>query len=243
MTDTNPFTDEYLEEELAFYGKPKAVDGVGLRWQHIRGRCDDYLNVNFRLGSPPTPALSLEDGLWMSLTFMEAQSMWVPIRAAHGRVAAAGLGLGYYVLRAAERPEVESVDVYERCPAVIRFFKANFASRSGFDKVRFHEGDARLMLVGKSYDFVYVDIYQSLCITDVTDDICHFTENNALGEARFWGQERFLYAALQQGHEVPLTGLEGQFFRQFIETELAELRGPDCDDEDLEAFLEALARW
>ena len=56
----DPFTDEYMAAEVAFYGLSEYDDGKGVKVvsKVIQGRCDDYLNSQFRSESPAMPILS-----------------------------------------------------------------------------------------------------------------------------------------------------------------------------------------
>ncbi|MDQ2831946.1 MAG: hypothetical protein M3Y74_23220, partial [Chloroflexota bacterium] len=114
----NPFTHDYLMRELWFYGAPAEADvgTIAVRRARLGGPgseiLDDYLNINMRQETPEVPVLYVEGRLSMSLTWMIVQALAVPIDRARGRVGTAGLGLGYYALRAAAKRVVSAVDVY-----------------------------------------------------------------------------------------------------------------------------------
>ncbi len=201
----NPFTDEHCHEEIAAYGVTEDIDpgdGIKLTMIEPRMRCDDYLNVQFRLGGLHCPAFTIDGQIWMGLTPMETQSAHLAIQWATGRAATVGLGMGYFALRAAAKDDVESLDVYERDPRVIALFRKLFSDRPGFDKVNIIEGDARETLVGKEYDSIFVDPYPTLCADDALDDIALFLGANdiAQGGYTWWGRELVLLNALY--HEV-----------------------------------------
>ena len=60
---------------------------------------------------------------WMTVTPNEIETMRGPLADAKGRVCAFGLGLGYFALLAAQKPEVSRVTVVERDPDVIALFQ------------------------------------------------------------------------------------------------------------------------
>lgn len=216
----NPFRDEYLEREVDFYGmrRPYRKGRLRVEMARPRGRLDDYLNTNFRAEGPLCPVLFTGKQLWMSLTFMEVQSLFVPIEVAEGDVATCGLGLGYYALRVVASDVVDSLDVYERSQAIIRFFQERFCGRPGLEKIRFIQGDARERMVGKRYDHVFVDIYSSLLPDEVVDDAIFFQKENDIGEYRFWGMERVIVDEIMEGGQNLATFFEGQYFRAWRDT-------------------------
>lgn len=249
----NPFTDGFLEGELEFYGlrKPHSKDGVQVRMVEPGGRLDDYLNKNWRIPREGllVPALFVDGRLWMSLTHMEIQSLYVPITAAGGIVGTAGLGLGYFALRAAALDHVERVDVFEIEPRVVEFFEAAFRDRPEFRKIRITLGDARREMVrkGRTFDYVFMDVYRTLLGEDVVRDIRLFSEKASFQEYRFWGQERVLLDALMAGDRPPLSFLEKAYFRKWRQTEdpeegfaLHELYEPLTDGYYREEVFEAL---
>lgn len=229
----NPFRDEWLDEEVKFYALPEPYnkDGVEVKLVEPQGVLDDYFNKNFRLGTIKVPLLKVDDEVWMSITYMEVQSLYVPLALARGRSATAGLGLGYFPLRAAEKPEVESIDVYEREPRVIDFFVKTFSGRPGFEKLNFIAGDVRELLVGKEYDYVFMDPYQTLLPDQVIPDIIHFKTENRIGQYRFWGQEAVILDAIFErgaGFYPELSSLERRFFNVWKSTPVYQ----DESDED-----------
>lgn len=251
----NPFTDEFLDEELEFYDlrKPYSKDGVQVRLIEPAGRLDDYLNKNWRVPRPglPVPALFVDGRLWMSLTYMEIQSLYVPITMAGGVVGTAGLGLGYFALRAAGLKEVERVDVFEVEPRVVEFFKARFGDRPEAKKINITIGDARKEMLWKprrrSFDYIFMDVYQTLLGDEVIDDIRLFNKEASFGEYRFWGQERVLLDRIMAGERPPLSYLEKAFFRKWKHTEsdqgdfmLPDLYKPLTDEAYWTAVFEAL---
>ena len=239
----SPFTDEYLRQEVDFYGRPAPTNRGGLTIRYIRPqrRCDDYLNVNFHLDPGfDVPALYHSNTLWMSLTWMEVQSLWVPIAMAHGRAATVGLGLGYFALRVLD--QVEHLTVYEKDERVIRWFVDTFADRIG-DKITFVHGDARELLQNQEFDYLFVDPYGTLCPDEVITDMRLFWGANDIGVYRFWGQELVVWYALGFGLMTPinLTREERRLFAHWQQSEDSKLRSPHLDYEFVDSVVEALS--
>lgn len=220
MARRNPFLDEYLNEELEFYGRPQ-----GIRWARPMGRVNDYLNVNFRLEGPECPIL-VEDGtIWMSLTWMEVQSMWAPLVRAKGRVGTSGLGLGYFALRAAMKPEVSEVVVCEKNPQNIGWFKDQMSNHEGFKKLTIVEGDVREMK-GEKFDFFFADHYPTLLPDEVIEDCDLIQEKNEIEDYRFWGYERVVFDAIEQDLIDPmeLDGFHHALLNHWMASDLCDLR-------------------
>lgn len=254
----NPFTNKFVEEEVAFYALPKPYSkaGVEVRLVEPRGTLSDYLNKNWRIFKPgfKVPALFVDGKLWMSLTPMEIQSLYVPITLAYGEVGTAGLGLGYFALRAAGMPEVEKVHVFEREPRVVDFFMARFGKRPEMEKIEITVGDARKEMLWKdakqSFDYVFMDVYQTMLSDAVIEDILLFNKKGAAETYRFWGQERILLDAFVAGENPKLSYLERAYFMKWQKTEdtanpddpylISELYEPLTEPEFREAVLEAL---
>ena len=223
--ELNPFSVEYAKQELEFYGlKEYKSDGVEINTVNLLGRCDDYLNVNFRTGEIDAPRMLINNRLWMSITFMEIQSHWIPIRKAKGKIATAGLGMGYFVLRAIEKPEVKSIDVYEIEQKVVDYFKKNFSNRKGFEKIKFIVGDARKKMKKKTYDFVFVDIYQTLLEDELITDAKLFRKNNKIKEYYPWGYCLVVLHLLERGLTEPFDLDMNAFFRFWMQTKGYQLR-------------------
>lgn len=197
----NPFTDAYWHAELAFYGRPTLTPKapMTLDWPRIQGRCDDYLNVNLRFDNTPFPRLCENGRLWMSLTPMEVQSAALAILLAKGHIAVGGLGLGYFVLRAAAKPEVKAMTVYEINPELIAWFNEAFADRQGFDKIRIVSGDMRKTCKGVEADLAYVDIYDALLPNEVITDSRALRRKNRFRQYIYWGWERVWFDARRHG--------------------------------------------
>ncbi|MBR2010300.1 MAG: hypothetical protein IKA06_00930 [Clostridia bacterium] len=111
----------------------------------------------------PFPAV-LENGReWMTLQPNEMVTTYPAIRAAHGRVATFGLGLGYFAYHAAEKENVESVTVVDVSPQVIDLFQTHILPQFPHkEKIKlvcedaFSFADKRL---DGNFDFVFADIW------------------------------------------------------------------------------------
>lgn len=219
-TRTEPFSDEYCRQEIEFYGtKPykNRADTLRVVITQPRGSLNEYFNKQYMLGQLNVPTLitrgpgiakpeaagtslrRADSGpwhLWMSLTPMEVQSSYLAIHRAEGLVGTAGLGLGYYALRAAAKESVEEVIVFEENKDTIKYFKYRFKDRPYFKKVKIVEGDARQTCKGYSFDFFFADIYKTLLPDQCLEDIKLFCDQNDMYCYQFWGEERILFHML-----------------------------------------------
>jgi hypothetical protein len=249
----NIFDMDYTREEIKFMGLPKDTDlTVGDARVHVRefpgGRLDAYLNVEWLVETLEIPTYYKNGSTWMSVTPMEVQSMWVAIERAKlsETVAVGGLGLGYCVLRMCEPDNggvTESITVYEQSQNCIDIFKSLHENRPGFDKLLFVCGDIREECVGKSYDFMFNDIYQSTGQDEILDDIEFFLTNNDIREYRYWGQELMSMLAVehedfeQEGHpewmrdHTILTWEDSSLFEMHKNSEGSNLRFAFNDEE------------
>jgi hypothetical protein len=222
----NPFSDAYLAQEIAFYGLPQAVHRFGaVESRYLRkpdGPLADYLNQHDRVDLPPIPTFFINRTLWMSLAPIEVQSCAVAIAMANGRVATAGLGMGYFALRAAAKPTVEEVLVYEQHGDVIAAFNALFGARPERQKITIVKGDVREQLRGRILDFVYMDPYPDLLPDEVVSDAQLFRLTNTIGHYRFWGLERVLLDALVADEKPYLFGWEAAFFKAWLAAPLRD---------------------
>lgn len=189
----SPFSDDYWKAELKAYGLRKSryvVEHVSIDWFKIQGRCDDYLNVNMRFDNTPLPRLGINGHFWMSLTPMEIQSAALAIFRAKGVVATGGLGLGYFALRAAAKPEVTKVVVFENEPLLIEWFKRTFKNRPEMAKIEIVEGDVRKVFKGYRADFVFMDVYSDMLPDAVIKDARRLRRVNEIKRYQFWGYEK-----------------------------------------------------
>ncbi len=167
----NPFDLNDLRTESAWYPITKYDDNAGVRidTRMVTGQCNELLNVAMFIPADNlyAPVLRIDKQIWMSLTPMEIQAAWVPLQLAHGEVATGGLGLGYFALRAAEKDDVVTLDVYERDQRVIDLFHKLHSKCAGFEKINIIHGDIRETMVDKYYDFVFMDIYPCLLDAEI----------------------------------------------------------------------------
>jgi hypothetical protein len=219
MTE-DPFTTEYLEKEIQFYDpKPYDKDGVKLVLKPILGaaRIDEFLNKNMWCEGPDIPMLLIDGCIWMSLTWCEVQSHFIPLNTFSGDVLLGGLGMGYAALRLAANPEVDSVTVYEINQRVIDFFYATQAGRAELDKIEVICGD--IHRAAGEFDFAFIDIYPTLLSDDVLQDAHYFCEGvpglTIENTPHFWGQELAWLGLLYAGwsRSLSLNWMEGQFFQ------------------------------
>ena len=162
----------------------------------------------------------------MSLAPIEVQSCAVAIAMAHGHVGTAGLGMGYFALRAAAKSDVQEVIVYEQNGDVIAGFNALFGQRPERQKITIIKGDVRASMHGRSFDMVYMDPYQYLLPDEVVADAQLFRSTNTIGHYRFWGMERVLLDALIADENPYLFPWEAAFFKIWLTTPL-EAHDPD----------------
>lgn len=231
----NPFSDEYVRREIEFYGLTQSTivcsgnDSISVKPVELLGRCDDYINVNFRAGGISVPILRINGTTWMSLTPMELQSAWVPLQLSHGIVATASLGLGYFALRAAAKKSVKRVDAYENNPAVIAFFNATFANRKELRKINIIQADVRKSLTGKTYDVVFMDPYQEMLPNEVLTDACHFKKLNTIGTYRYWCQELVTWKAVEYCIPCSILDIERELFSHYFNSKCSRLRSREID--------------
>jgi hypothetical protein len=214
------------------------------------GRVDDYFNKNFRTEEDTkVPILFLDGKLWMSITPMECQSMYLPKQLAEGVVGTAGLGMGMFVLDCMKSSLVDEVHVWEIDPRVIKYFTSTFKDRKGFKKVTIYEGDARKLLRDQHLDFLFVDIYSQLFDYDnIVKDIENFQAWNDVRTYHWWGQEKVLLAGLCAHMDPSLEMYERQYFGAWMETKttsghkLADLYDNYMDEDFMEACLSVMGR-
>lgn len=103
---------------------------------------------------------------WMTVTPSEINTMTGDIRAAHGRVAVFGLGLGYYAFMAAQKPEVSRVVVIEREESVISLFRECILPQFPHaGKITVERADAfayAQAMVREHFDVAYVDLWHDV---------------------------------------------------------------------------------
>jgi hypothetical protein len=237
--DRNPFLDDFLKEEVEWYGKPD-----GIKMIRPRMRCDDYLNVNFRLDPGFDVPILVRDGtIWMSLTWMEVQSAWPAIWEAQGRAATIGLGLGYFALRAVEKPDVETLTVFEQDAENIKWFRKNFEHRPGFQKIKFVHGDARKTCKGFEFETMFADPYPTLGADEVIEDARVFKSENFFARYRFWTYERCVADAFEHHGLIgaeDLSDLHKLYFIHWAKSEGSSMRRSVFDEDYVTDVLEAM---
>jgi hypothetical protein len=59
-------------------------------------------------------------------------------------------------------------------------------------------GDARETMKDYTFDFVYMDIYQTMLPDEAFSDVELFRSQNKIKRYKFWGQEKVVLAALEE---------------------------------------------
>jgi hypothetical protein len=259
----NPFEDAYVKREVRWYNKEDfQQNGIRVHNAVPQGELDDYLNRNYRIDPElRVPMLFIDGELWMSLTPMEIQSQFLAIVNASGDVGVAGLGMGYAALKMAQNHHVQTVTVFEIDERIVKFFKRAFRRRKGFDKIRFVIGDARETIPehDELFDWLYVDIYQTLLPDEVLTDIELFQQSvHVFPDCyHFWGQERVLVDGalgygLIDGRDLPMS-LRAYLTRwqktpvstdpRLADTMLSDMYRVQADQEYCEDVLRALGMY
>ena len=105
------------------------------------------------------------DKVWMLDAPSEANTMDPYAHKAHGNVCTFGLGIGYFSFMAMLNPNVKSITVIERSPAVISMFKKYLLPQFPTTiPITIIEGDAFDYFTDtyiNDFDYVFVDIWQS----------------------------------------------------------------------------------
>lgn len=110
----------------------------------------------------------LENGReWMTLMPNETVTTQLAVKAAKGRVATFGLGLGYFTYMASQKPEVESVTVIELSPDVITLFQEYILPQfPNGNKVKILCEDAfryvEETMTPDDFDFVFADFWHDV---------------------------------------------------------------------------------
>lgn len=110
------------------------------------------------------PALTENGRVWMTVTPNEINTIRPCAQAVHGKVAAYGLGLGYFAFHALLNPQVTSVTVVERSQAVIDLFRCcllpRFPRREALHIVQADAFDyAARTAPGERFDCVFTDLW------------------------------------------------------------------------------------
>lgn len=257
----NIFEMDYTRQEVAFMDLPADLDfRLGDTVIKVKtfdsGRLDAYLNVEYVIEPLVIPTYYLHGSIFMSVTPMETQSMWVAIERAKQAesVAMGGLGLGYAALRMCDPDNggcIDYIDVYEQSADCIIAFTQLHENKPGFEKLNFILGDIYERCVGKSYDFMFNDIYQSTGQDEILTDIEFFCTKNDIREYRYWGQELMMMVAtgneefdnFETVHAMRDNGIltfeDSQLFEMHNASEGSNLRVGFSDDEFAFACVEA----
>lgn len=156
--------------------------------------CDDFREIP-QLGffdKPFSFPVVKEGGReWMAIKPSEVESMRLPVKLVAGRVAALGLGLGYFAYMASMKDDVEQVTIVERDERVIELFERYILPQFEFArKIRLLKIDAFDFVSGGmedgEFDYVFVDLWH-----DASDGLPMYLKMKAL-EASF-AKTKFLY--------------------------------------------------
>lgn len=199
MTQVNPFAHKYYRQELEAFDVPDQEFGAcRVVHRNINGTFQGYMYRSFGV-YPSFPVFYIGEKLWMSLSPMEIESHYLPIKLAKGRVGVGGLGLGYYVQRILAKSTVKKVIVYELNQDVIDFYLHNFGQNPKLEIVK---RDLRT-LEDESFDFFYCDIYERLLDDRVLEDMVAITQRNKIKAYHFWGMEQMLAELVSAHCRVP----------------------------------------
>lgn len=182
--------------------RPTTIGSLRLSRQNSRGPLDGYLYAGqMAVHLSDVPVLRLGGRVWMSLTPMEVQSSYMPIRLASGRVGTAGLGLGYFVQRVLGKPEVEQVVVCELHADVLEFYTRTFAMHP---KLELRHANARLV-EGERFDFFYADLYRHLLTPQAIADMAALCSVNQIERYHWWSIEQTVFEVVHAGlaHRLP----------------------------------------
>ena len=120
-----------------------------------------FFTQNFR-----APIVEENGREWMTVTPSEINTMTADIRAASGKVAVFGLGLGYYAFMVSEKQDVSEVVVIEREESVISLFKEFILPQfPNAQKVTVVQADAfeyAASMGDYHFDWAYVDIWHDV---------------------------------------------------------------------------------
>jgi hypothetical protein len=232
----NPFSFDYFKQEVGFYGEisPTTVGDISFDMIPLHGRLRDYFNRNWYETDFKVPRLKIAGKTWMSITPMEVQSAYIPLQMAAYDVWTAGLGLGYFALKAAAKEEVNRVIVYEQEPKIIEFFYQAFGNRPELDKIEIRQGDFLEALRGTEIDqndFIFNDIYPTLNDPDMIE---HYKEfGPEYPGYTFWGAERVILDASMTFEKRPafIYPIIREFVRMWYDISVGEAVGdPSLND-------------
>jgi hypothetical protein len=222
----NPFTTDYYNQEKDwFISRCSQIKNnrITIKYKTINGRIDGYLYRDL-VYIENVPVFQIDGKTWMSITPMEVESHYIPIFCAQGRVGVAGLGLGYYVQRILDKPEVDEVDVYEIDQDVINTYLQIFGTHP---KLTIIKGDVLKLCKNQDFDWFYNDIYQFRFDDKAFEDMTILEGNNIIADYHFWTLEAFILSAIQNGKSVNkiIPYMWKMRYYPFIQTLLEEKQG------------------
>ena len=137
-------------------------------WSQNKGPFNEFLKFS---GFDSIGIMTQNGREWMTLLPNEIITQRLPIKKTRGKVLTYGLGLGYYAVMCALKPEVSSVTVVERDENVISLFKDLILPRFDCgDKIAVVTADAfdyaRNTAPKESFDYIFADIWH-----DPTDGV------------------------------------------------------------------------
>ena len=204
---------------------------------------EDYFN-KFWVVDAKVPLFMRNNGsqieTWMSITRMEIQSMWCPIQKAHGRVGTSGLGLGYFAIKAASKPTVISVDVWEIAPEVIELFDKVHVNLPAEIRAKIHIHNENIYdMRNQKLDFFFADHYLEAGIEEMLTDVEPITAQNKIKQYAMWTQERYmLELVLSQRMRISSVDMVTRILFDFwARSGLDKLHNDSPDAEYLENFL------
>ncbi|MDY5440928.1 MAG: hypothetical protein SPG64_01725 [Candidatus Enteromonas sp.] len=125
---------------------------------HYREICP----IGYAIDDLTYPVLGSNGVPWMSLCPHELRTMRKPIQEAKGKVAALGLGLGYYAFSVSQKDEVSEVHIYDLDRGIIEFFASRILPLFPHkEKIFIHEKDAFDFPDEGPFDTVFVDIFHN----------------------------------------------------------------------------------
>lgn len=137
---------------------------------------------------------------WMSVSQFELESHMMHVASAHGHVVVAGLGMGMFVYNILQKPEVTRVSIFEIETDVINLMrKAGMWDWKGAWKIDMYNHDvldlpeyAALDKSGgpiKPVDFMFVDIWPTIGLNRVIEDVNNIHKKVRGKTVGWWGQE------------------------------------------------------
>lgn len=243
----NPFSDEYCKNQLDLFLSPSSrhphtLDGVEYIPEHVSLAVISDLFTKHLASDQLVPIFRKDNQTWMSITRMEVQSMWVPLLLAKGKVGTSGLGLGYFPLLAARKPEVKEVHVFEIDERVIKLFRAIHADvhPSILEKIVIHPLSF-YSISNERFDFFFADHYRTGCADELVSDVRPFlSQNPGVKRYRGWSMEVAMLQAFESGliSMRQICPEDKALLHRFVSSGLANIcRVSSMETEYLESFV------